>query len=86
MVIIRYHSPLIRAGRDLRSCVLLVLAQAGPKGPAHASSITSGWGLENKQVNSQAFSKGFSGAPGPPLYMVSFMDPPMLFIMVSESI
>ena len=67
------------------SCLLL--AQAGPKGPAQVQHTVYAEDLVKNKSAARPFSYGFSRGPqGPPLYMVSFMDPPLLFIMVSELI
>ena len=58
------------------------LAQAGHKGPAtvEARLTLTSW---PKQLGSKACFKGFLWGPLGPLLTFSFMDPPMLFIMVS---
>ena len=42
--------------------------------------------LKTGKSAARPFLMGFPGGPWAPLYMVSFMDPPMLFIMVFELI
>ena len=42
--------------------------------------------LKTGKSAARPFLMGFPGGPWAPLYMVSFMDPPMLFIMAFELI
>ena len=66
---------------------MLILAQAGPRGPAQVHAIEA-TRLDKIQAGCEAVSMDFyvTGAHGPPLYF-SFMDPPFSpFQLVSRLI
>ena len=80
---IKYHPKVIHhkvAGWPSRRCHVSCLSSFWLKHSVYAEDLKTG------KSAARPFLMGFPGGPWAPLHMVSFMDPPMLFIMVFELI